>query len=148
LPAAGRPPESFAALPVPYRITFWSSESTIAAAFSDSSWRARGELLSTVLPLSFVTRMITRGLLPKAAPSTRRPPFAKAEKARAISSGLTPCAPSPIEKYGRSLLWIPSDFAVLTMLSGPTTFVSCAKTELSEYAVACWTLIGPRYSSS
>ena len=82
-------------------------------------WIAR--LSSTMRPVSLRTTEIARGRLPKTAPSTRRPWFAKVEKARAISSGLTASAPSPIAKYFFSGLVIPSRFAVRTMAAGPTS---------------------------
>ena len=98
LPAAGRPPESAAALPVPYLMTFCSSEVTSTASSSGKAWTGSGVLSSIDLPFSFVTFTITRGSLPKRLPSIRLPPFANAENARAISSGLPPWAPNPIEK--------------------------------------------------
>ncbi len=82
------------------------------------------------------------------APSIRKPPFANAENARAISSGLTACAPSPIEKYDFSGLAIPSLCAVFTMFAGPTSRVSCAYTVLSEWMVAVVRSIDPRFSPS
>ena len=39
---------------------------------------------------------------------------------------------------------IPSCVAVAATFAGPTTFVSCAKTELSEYAIAFVRSIVPR----
>jgi len=78
----------------------------------------------------------------------RKPPFANVAYARAISSGFTACEPSPIEKTAWSGLVIPSRCAVRTTLGGPTTFVSCANTELSETAIAFLRSIVPRYSPS
>ena len=71
---------------------------TRAAVFSVSTGLPIGRLLSTTRPTSFRTTEIARGRFPKDAPSMRRPWFAKAENARAISSGLTASAPSPIAK--------------------------------------------------
>ena len=56
----------------------------------------------------------------------RFPPSANAANARAISSGLTGSAPSPIAKYGLSFRVTPSLRAVAAMLRGWTMFVSCA----------------------
>ena len=92
--------------------------------------------------------VIARALFPKIDPSTRCPSFANVAYARAISSGLTGSAPSPIAKYGCRWPVIPTSCAVRTTFAGPTSFVSCANTELSEYVVADARLIGPRYSPS
>ncbi len=77
-------------------------------------------------------------------PSTRLPPFANVEKARAISSGFTASTPSPIAKYSSSGLVIPSRCAICATFFGPTSAVSCAYTELSECVVASKRLMRPR----
>ena len=43
---------------------------------------------------------------------------------------------------------MPSSCAVRATLDGPTTFVSCANTELSDAEIAFTRSIGPRYSPS
>ena len=104
-------------------------------------------LFTCVAPLTF-TSCTTRGSLPKIEPSIRSPPSAKLWYARAISSGVAGSAPSPIAKYPCSGVVIPSSFAVSRTLLGPTSAVSCEKTELSEYAIAWLRLIGPSASPS
>ena len=91
---------------------------------------------------------MARGRSPKAAPSIRAPPFAKEEKARAISSGLTGSAPRPIAKYGLRWRVIPSRCAIVATFPGPTSSVSCAKILLSELIVAFVKFDAPTYSLS
>ena len=57
-----------------------------------------GTGLFSFLLLLVSMRVTARGTLPRIDPSIRLPPFAKVEKARAISSGFAASAPSPIAK--------------------------------------------------
>ena len=61
-----------------------------------------------------------------------------------MSSGLTATAPRPIEKYAGSSERMPSRRAVSTIVFGPTIFVSCAYTALSDATMARARSISPR----
>ena len=54
----------------------------------------------------------------------------------------------PVMPAEASVLIGPADIAFTRTLRGPTIAVSCEKTELSEYAIACARLIGPSASPS
>ena len=62
-----------------------------------------------------------RGCCPMIEPSIAEPPLAKAEYARAISSGFTACAPRPIEKYVLQRAPDPEPARSCDDVAGPTS---------------------------
>jgi hypothetical protein len=108
----------------------------ISASAGDSATWSTGSFVVTLPLRRKPTLSTTRGRSFMIDPSTRLPSFAIVAYARAMSRGLTATNPKPIEKYAGSLERIPSRCAVSTIDFGPTMFVSCAYTELSECTIA------------